>query len=648
MAASFVPRFQLNTSRSSARSGDGFASRLDRTTAPYAASARHSANKGAGTYNDSGRRYPLFSALSSNNNTFLTNNTSGSDWLRDGYAGGRDAGAAAEPLSPTPRVSEAAACLGGGWAGPHQPYADPQLGGSDDDGGHREGSDSGGRGIPGPSATRPLFTSSSASLPRDRNVIAGNTGRLTWTDSAGVTGGEETAACYSSYWPRSAGTGSTCGPGRWGQRSSDPAPSSTARPAFTSTLVGTSSGAMSFSRHGYCGGGVVLSDADWRGARTTADGAFDWGADVRGGGTAGLVNSRSRARVDRWTDEEPCRVARSKEMPIWNDAPTMATDSSSISPEERPRSQRHRRRQRHQRGSHHGRSGGGGGVNSNGSRHDRAHDDDDDDFDSMRDGAEDDSLSFAEAIVSAMDAQPVVPPGLLRNLQEPPFIWNRHPSHGIVLCLLQHRGIYLPRYRELVDYHMAELFLHYLDLCREGAFFIHYSAGKWPKERFFRIRMLPVNRLEAETEPVPHLVITLHESGVDILDAIPLDELVGVTATPQTACFLPFLESPKTIIGCREGRGHRARLPADGAFSLWFYDVAQHKPRSVDILTCDAKVFDIWTKTFRGLVSVNSSSIVQVALTPQGESVELAELTRAAQQQGEVERREQRGRLSSS
>ncbi|TPP55461.1 hypothetical protein CGC20_10275 [Leishmania donovani] len=582
MAASFVPRFQLNTSRSSARSGDGFASRLDRTTAPYAASARHSANKGAGTYNDSGRRYPLFSALSSNNNTFLTNNTSGSDWLRDGYAGGRDAGAAAEPLSPTPRVSEAAACLGGGWAGPHQPYADPQLGGSDDDGGHREGSDSGGRGIPGPSATRPLFTSSSASLPRDRNVIAGNTGRLTWTDSAGVTGGEETAACYSSYWPRSAGTGSTCGPGRWGKRSSDPAPSSTARPAFTSTLVGTSSGAMSFSRHGYCGGGVGLSDADWRGARTTADGAFDWGADVRGGGTAGLVNSRSRARVDRWTDEEPSDRDHSG-----IDAAN-ATNAGLIM-----------------------------GV-------------------------------AAAAIVSAMDAQPVVPPGLLRNLQEPPFIWNRHPSHGIVLCLLQHRGIYLPRYRELVDYHMAELFLHYLDLCREGAFFIHYSAGKWPKERFFRIRMLPVNRLEAETEPVPHLVITLHESGVDILDAIPLDELVGVTATPQTACFLPFLESPKTIIGCREGRGHRARLPADGAFSLWFYDVAQHKPRSVDILTCDAKVFDIWTKTFRGLVSVNSSSIVQVALTPQGESVELAELTRAAQQQGEVERREQRGRLSSS
>ncbi|CBZ30030.1 conserved hypothetical protein [Leishmania mexicana MHOM/GT/2001/U1103] len=331
-----------------------------------------------------------------------------------------------------------------------------------------------------------------------------------------------------------------------------------------------------------------------------------------------------------------------------NDAPTMATDSSSISPEERPRSHRHQRHRHHQRRSRHGRSGGGGGANRNGGRHDNAHDDDDDNSDSTWAGAEEDSLSFAEAIVSAMDAQPVVPPELLRNLQEPPFIWNRHPSHRIVLCLLQHRGIYLPRYRELVDYHMAELFLHYLDLCREGAFFIHYSAGKWPKERFFRIRMLPVNRLEAQTESVPHLVITLHESGVDILDAIPLNELVGVTTTPQTARFLPFLESPRTIIGCREGRGHRARLPADGAFSLWFYDVAQHKPRSVDILTCDPKVFDIWTKTFQGLVSVNSSSVVQVALTPQGESVELTELTRAAQQQGEVAHGEKFGGLSSS
>ncbi|GET91977.1 hypothetical protein, conserved [Leishmania tarentolae] len=638
MTDSFVPRLQLNKSRSSAGSGGGRASWLNRTAAPYTAFELPSASTVAGAYNDGGRQYPLFSALSSNT-TFLTNNTFDSDGLRDGCSGGRDAGTVAELLSPTPRVSDAVLGRRGGWGGARQHYEDPQFSGSDDYRGHHGTSDSEGRGIPGLSATRPLFNSFSASLPRDRNTLAGNTGQATWRGSSGVKD-EGSAERDSSCWPQSTGTSRTCGVSRWRQRSSDPPQSSTARPAFTSMYVGTSSGAMPSSRQGYYGnGGADFSGANWRRARTTPDDIVDWGEDVRGGGTVGLVTSRSRARADRWTDEEPCREARSKEMPTWNDATTMAADSSSITVEER-----HPRHRSHRGGPHHERRGGGGGVNSNDRRGDSPYHDD---SNTKEDGVEEDSLSLAEAIVSAIDAQPVVPPDLLRNLQEPPFIWNQHPSHGIVLCLLQHRGIYLRRYRELVDYHMAELFLHYLDLCREGAFFIHYSAGKWPKERFFRIRMLPVKRLEAETEPVPHLVITLHESGVDILDAIPLDDLVGVTTTPNTPCFLPFLESPKTIIGCREGRGHRAHLPADGAFSLWFYNMAQHKPRSVHILTCDAKVFDIWTKTFRGLVSVNSSSLVQVALTPQGDSVELAELTRAAQHQGEIQHGEQCRRLSS-
>ncbi|CAJ1035428.1 hypothetical protein Q4I32_007109 [Leishmania shawi] len=393
---------------------------------------------------------------------------------------------------------------------------------------------------------------------------------------------------------------------------------------------------MSFNRQDDVGGGAGLSHADRRGARTTAGGAFDWGSDARDDSPAGLVNSRSRACVNRWTDEKPCGVLRSEGVSIWDDATTMATGSSSILIGEQR--QRSRRRRRHRRGSRHRRSGGGGSVEGNDSHHGRAYDDDDDDrLGSMWNDAEDDPLWSAGAIVSAMDAQPVVPAELLCSVQAPPFIWNRHPSHCIVLCLLQRRGICLPRYRELVDYHMSELLLHYLDVCREGAFFVYYSAGKWPKERFFRIRMMPMNRLGPVTESAPHLVMTLHESGIHVLDSIPLDSLVGVTVTPQAARFRPFLEPPNTIIGCREGRGHRTRLPVDGAFSLWFYDVVQHTARSVDVLTCNEKVFDIWTKTFRGLVSVNSSSVVQVALTPHGDSAELAELTRAAQQQGEVE-----------
>lgn len=243
------------------------------------------------------------------------------------------------------------------------------------------------------------------------------------------------------------------------------------------------------------------------------------------------------------------------------------------------------------------------------------------------------TVASVEAAQIDLDAAPVVPVALLQRTPQLPFQWNRHVSHPIVLLLLQQRGICLPRYRELIDYHMAELFLHYLDMCREGSYFVHYAPNRWPKERFFSVQLMPMDRLAMNSEPVPHLVRRVHRSGVHIEDAIPLQHLVGVTASPQSPCFRPFLESPNTIAACREGRGHRARLPVDGCFSLWFYDKRRSVARSVDLLTCDAKVFDIWTKTFMGLVSVCGSSVVQTSLTKYGQSVNLMKLTNAAMQQ---------------
>lgn len=587
----FVPRLQLNPSRTASRQGgDGEAVPwLNRTAAPV-----HTTNS------------------SSNHTTFMTNNTMNSDAYNEGLSstlnGGGSSGVAAPP-SPAPRVGGRVHGVSNAWPDQQQQrqqqwrYTDPMA--------------SGRRSSPGPSATRPLFTSASASSSRDVNMWAGDTGRAPL----------------------------------WGSSSNErEAPFFTSRPlqanAFTSTYVGNASGAMPAGKSGYTfrggGGGVGLgvSDADWQGGRE---------------GASGLVSSRSRVRADRWTDEGLTDAPGEDAYEGYGDGgaasldgattlPSTASSSASSVSYEGDRRRRHRRSSSRKNGGHRrdlmdevaAAEGDGSDVDS----------------DDLWDAGEGEDggapLSFADAVVRAMDAQPVVPLELLRKAQEAPFLWVRHPSHGIVLSLLQHRGIYLPRYRELVDYHMAELFLHYLDLCREGAYFVHYAPSKWPKERFFRIRMLPVNRLEAGTEPVPHLVVTLHEAGVHILDAIPLDNLVGVTVSPQSACFRPFLESPNTIIGCREGRGHRARMPVDGAFSLWFYDLRQHTSRSVDMLTCDAKVFDIWTKTFRGLVSVNSSSVVQVAMTAQGESADLARLTQEAQEQGEIDHGERKGKFADS
>ncbi|EPY34976.1 hypothetical protein AGDE_07660 [Angomonas deanei] len=243
--------------------------------------------------------------------------------------------------------------------------------------------------------------------------------------------------------------------------------------------------------------------------------------------------------------------------------------------------------------------------------------------------------------VRDLDLEPVIPRHLLEETRQVPLQWSRHPCHSFVISLLQHRGIYLPRNRELVDYHMAEYFLHYLSICQRGSYFVYYGAGRWPKERFFSVSLLPLDRTSPVVgELLPHLVMRLHRDGVQIVDAVPLKFLVGVTATAKAACFRPFLETANTIIGCREGRGHRARLPADGAFTLWFYDRDNHRSRSFDLLTCNAKVFDVWTKACRGVVSVNSSCTVQAPLTTQRREEDLQRYTAAAQQQTEEEYRQ--------
>ena len=655
---SFVPRLHLNNSRTFTGNGrlEGI-SRLNETAVPYNASRV------------SGAGYNINTSSSNNNNTSMTSNTMSSDVQNEG--GYRGFGASGAPPSPVPRFNEnwasarhdgfratsgfAASALSG-WPGQSQrSYADP-LGERNAHTTSRT-TTSGSRPTPGLSTMRPLFTSQSASSPRDTNVLAGDTGHAPLWGAASPSSSSSAAAIgaagepredflnrYRRFYDAADGPFTTASAPRDGTHSlfgsSHPNPNT-----FTSTYIGTSTGAMPFNKPAYAGvnGGCGVADFDWRGdthsLTTGARSAWQRQQYRSGEGTNGLVDSRSRARVDRWTDEA-VDAFDDNATTLDDIAPPSQTTSSSASYENR----RSRRRRRGRRGSRGRGNRGDTEDGSSGSRSD-SHADGDEDSDDLWDGDDDaDSLSFADAVVRAMDAQPVVPLEMLRKAQATPFIWIRHPSHGIVLSLLQHRGIYLPRYRELVDYHMAELFLHYLDLCREGAYFVYYAPSKWPKERFFRIRMLPVNRLEASTEPVPHLVMTLHESGVHILDAIPLDNLVGVTVSPQAACFRPFLESPNTIIGCREGRGHRARMPIDGAFSLWFYDVRQHTSRSVDLLTCDAKVFDIWTKTFRGLVSVNSSSVVQVAMTPQGDSAELAGLTQAAREQSEIDCGESKGK----
>lgn len=202
------------------------------------------------------------------------------------------------------------------------------------------------------------------------------------------------------------------------------------------------------------------------------------------------------------------------------------------------------------------------------------------------------------------DDTPVVPLEVLRNSAEP-LPWQGHPSAPIVLSLLNARGVFLPAQKDMVAYHMAPSFLHALHHLQLGSYFIKYaSRNSAPKERFFSIKMLD----NGAQVVVPYLCWTLHQHGMQLIDKVPLSQLVGVSKGPGELAFQRYMVTGNVIKGCRQGP-HHAKLPANGAFTLWFFDRRKQVARSLSLLTCSLDVFDMWTKTMQALVAVNSASV---------------------------------------
>lgn len=224
-----------------------------------------------------------------------------------------------------------------------------------------------------------------------------------------------------------------------------------------------------------------------------------------------------------------------------------------------------------------------------------------------------------------LDMEPVVPPKVLHRCHTRPPQWRRYPSHIIVLLLLQKKGLRPSRHPDIFNYHMAEVFLRYISICMEGAYFIYYETGCIPRERFFRIRLSPEdwNGNSDDSMPVlPYLVATIHRSGASVIKSVPLHHLVGVSCGPSGPSFAPFLVNQEIIQGCVERSRNRATFLTAGTFRLLFYDEKYRTSSTFDLLTSDHAVFDIWTKTFKGLTSVNSSSVVQIPLSEDGYNTE--------------------------
>jgi hypothetical protein len=199
---------------------------------------------------------------------------------------------------------------------------------------------------------------------------------------------------------------------------------------------------------------------------------------------------------------------------------------------------------------------------------------------------------------------PLVPVELIRS-QATQIQWDRHPCAPIVLLLLNNRGAFLPQHKDLVEYHMAEQMLEALTLLQHGAYFIKYAAKRsTPKERYFMIRVLP----DADEKPTPFLTWQLHQNSFQMIDRVPLADLVGITCNAQSIAFRRYLVTPDIIKACHTGT-RVAKVSTSGCFSLWFYDRKKGVARSLDLLTCSEPVFSLWTTTFTAILAVNSSAV---------------------------------------
>lgn len=220
------------------------------------------------------------------------------------------------------------------------------------------------------------------------------------------------------------------------------------------------------------------------------------------------------------------------------------------------------------------------------------------------DGGED-TESMPELPPEVDDDVPVVPSDLIQQ-EAAPLQWENHPAHRVVLALLERRGVTLPQFADLVEYHMAASFLDCIAILMGGAYFVRYGEkGTAPKERFARLRVL----VDDYGRPVPALVITIHESAVQVIDRIRIEDLVGVTHGVDTSpAFKRHLVHYNVIKGSFVGQ-HRARLSTKGAFTLWFYDRRTRRPRALDLLTTNMCTHEVWTKALEGVLAVNSTCV---------------------------------------
>jgi hypothetical protein len=238
------------------------------------------------------------------------------------------------------------------------------------------------------------------------------------------------------------------------------------------------------------------------------------------------------------------------------------------------------------------------------------------------------------------------------------------PGVTTIQRLLAARGI-LPRtHPDLCAYHCAPAFVAALHQMMHGAYFVRFDRGTVPKERFYTVRLFEI---EAGVER-PYLCETQHQKGVQLLDTVPLEDLVGVTGTPTTwSGYNKFSDTPtdgtagptqpvssptaaaaaaianelgpayrEQVLAPGVVRGsfvgqRRVNMSLDGALTFWFYDRKRRRPRELSLLTLNLNTATLWRRAMEGVVAVNSASAVAGTAAAVDEAQAMRQLLLTAQ-----------------
>ena len=235
------------------------------------------------------------------------------------------------------------------------------------------------------------------------------------------------------------------------------------------------------------------------------------------------------------------------------------------------------------------------------------------------------------------------------------FLSDEYPQ--LLTCLQAfHFGVFLVQYKTIVPPQSSRSSTSSsAATIRSGAYLLNAlsdfsltvaGGNEPPHERFFQIRSLPYTH---RSQVIPWLCWSLHRNSTQALDAIPLVNIVAVTAglntwTLQRHCLGKIGvfggDEGVRVVGVERMRGpyvgkNRSELLSCGAFSIWVtlganLNGGNSLLRTIDLCAADPMVFAVCMTLFTEVARLNA------ALDPSGSVATLQNRIRYLKQEGQL------------